>query len=128
MISVLERFLSKVIVSESGCWEWQRCLTKGGYGQIRINHITEYTHRFIFKYYYGELNPKLTINHKCRNRRCCIVIHLEQITNAENLRLGLHNNQNSAKTHCKRGHQFTEENTYVRPNGTRNCRICVGNK
>jgi len=30
------------------------------------------------------------------------------------------------KTHCKRGHKFTEENTYVSPsNGGRNCRTCL---
>ena len=28
-----------------------------------------------------------------------------------------------AKTHCKRGHEFTDENTYVH-NGTRACRTC----
>lgn len=28
------------------------------------------------------------------------------------------------KTHCKRGHEFTAENTYVRPDGRRSCRQC----
>ena len=27
-------------------------------------------------------------------------------------------------THCKRGHEYTEENTYVHPDGTRSCRAC----
>lgn len=28
------------------------------------------------------------------------------------------------KTHCKHGHKFTKENTYVRPDGRRTCRTC----
>ena len=31
---------------------------------------------------------------------------------------------NAKKTHCKRGHEFTEENTYVKPLGGRQCRSC----
>jgi 5-methylcytosine-specific restriction endonuclease McrA len=27
-------------------------------------------------------------------------------------------------THCKRGHEFTSENTAIRPNGSRRCRQC----
>lgn len=27
-------------------------------------------------------------------------------------------------THCKRGHEFTEANTYRKPDGHRNCRRC----
>lgn len=29
------------------------------------------------------------------------------------------------KTHCKRGHEFTVENTYTYPNGERECRECA---
>src|SRR5512134_3040927 len=29
-----------------------------------------------------------------------------------------------AATHCKRGHPWNEENTYISPNGKRNCRAC----
>lgn len=31
---------------------------------------------------------------------------------------------NAAKTHCKRGHEFTPENTRLRPSGGRTCRAC----
>ena len=31
---------------------------------------------------------------------------------------------NAAKTHCANGHEFTPANTYVRPNGSRDCRAC----
>lgn len=29
------------------------------------------------------------------------------------------------QTHCKRGHEFTPENTYVKPDGRRTCRTCM---
>jgi hypothetical protein len=28
-------------------------------------------------------------------------------------------------THCKNGHEYSIENTYVKPNGARNCRQCL---
>ena len=31
----------------------------------------------------------------------------------------------ASKTHCKRGHHFTAENTYYAPDGQRRCRICL---
>lgn len=34
-------------------------------------------------------------------------------------------NQNTGKTHCKRGHEFTLENTILCPSGKRNCRACA---
>ena len=33
-------------------------------------------------------------------------------------------NHNASKTHCKRGHEFTPENTRIRTTGFRNCRTC----
>lgn len=32
--------------------------------------------------------------------------------------------RNGRKTHCARGHEYTEENTYVTPGGHRQCRTC----
>lgn len=31
---------------------------------------------------------------------------------------------NSEKTHCKNGHEFTPQNTYLRPTGGRQCKRC----
>lgn len=39
-----------------------------------------------------------------------------------------HSKRDSAKvrqTHCVNGHAFTNENTYIKPNGTRMCRECA---
>jgi hypothetical protein len=32
---------------------------------------------------------------------------------------------NSSKTHCPQGHEYTEENTYITPKGSRVCRTCM---
>lgn len=67
-----------------------------------------------------------------------VVRHLNDIPDdnrVENLAWGTHydnmrdlfdreGHHNSNKTHCKRGHQFTEENTYFTPNKGRVCKIC----
>ena len=37
---------------------------------------------------------------------------------------GEHKNQNTDKTHCIRGHKFTEENTYQKNGKHRICRVC----
>ena len=31
----------------------------------------------------------------------------------------------ASKTHCKRGHRFSPDNTYYAPDGQRRCRICL---
>lgn len=32
--------------------------------------------------------------------------------------------RNNSKTHCPKGHEYTEENTYVSTKGSRICRVC----
>jgi hypothetical protein len=29
------------------------------------------------------------------------------------------------RTHCRNGHEYTPENTYIQPNGHRRCRVCA---
>lgn len=62
----------------------------------------------------------------CRNRKCVNVNHLEQVSMAINNERGMSpSGINSRKTHCIRGHKFTEENTIHREYGNRRCKICT---
>ena len=47
----------------------------------------------------------------------------EKANQADKMRNG--HNTNANKTHCKNGHEYTDENTYIRPDGNRDCRECV---
>lgn len=120
----IERFLEKINISSSGCWEWTGCITGRGYGQLKINGKMILIHRYIYEYYYGQICPDLVIHHECENKKCCNINHLKQISNKENILAGTAQSAiNARKTHCKRGHEFTTRNTYLHTQG-RSCRIC----
>lgn len=101
---------------------------KNGYGQIRLDNKTFLVHRVAYVMYHGLIPKGLELDHLCRNRKCYNPEHLEAVSHKENVRRGMAgkhtNHHNTGITHCKRGHEFTKENTYVRPNGARNCRTC----
>jgi HNH endonuclease len=61
----------------------------------------------------------------CPHRSCVRLDHLAPVTNAENVLRGAGPTAiNARKTHCHRGHEFTPENTYLNPKGSRECRTC----
>jgi len=124
MKSVIERFLNKIDVSDD-CWEWKACKNNRGYGVFTIKHKNILAHRYIYEYYHGMICPDLTIDHLCRNHACVNPEHLEQVTQRENVLRGFSKQaENAKKTHCIHGHEFTEENTYIRTVGGRACRTC----
>lgn len=110
-----------------GCWLWKSNINENGYGYFKINYKNMRAHRVSYQYWNGPISKNYEIDHLCRNRSCVNPQHLEAVTHQENTKRGLqskpHLNQHVNKTHCKRGHEFNEKNTYVK-DSSRHCRIC----
>jgi hypothetical protein len=121
------RILSKVTVTETGCWEWGGYLDEKGYGRLVVKKRFRTAHSVLWVLERGPVPEGLELDHLCRNRACVNPDHLEPVTHRENMLRGAGPiAENAAKTHCKYGHPFDEENTILRPNrpGTRECRAC----
>lgn len=123
-----ERFWASVTKTET-CWLWTGAKNKG-HGQFTVSRTDVRSpkklmaHRYAYELLVGPIPDGLELDHLCRVRHCVNPAHLEPVTRRENLLRGeTHAARNAAKTHCKRGHEFTPENTYY-PKGGRGCRTC----
>lgn len=110
------------------CWLWKGSLNANGYGSIKMDEKTRPAHRVAYWVLVGPIPPdppdtdprdRSVIDHLCRVRHCVNPKHLELVTAAENSRRA------GAREKCRRGHEYTEENTYIIPGtGGRSCRTC----
>lgn len=106
-----------------GCWEWYGTLTGDGYGKLWYEGRRRNAHALVYELLVGPVPEGLELDHLCRNRKCVRPDHLEPVTHKENCNRG-DVNQCKGITHCKRGHEFTEENTTLNKYGGRVCRTC----
>ena len=130
---LIERFMHLVSPEpNTGCWLWFGSGTQNGYGQFWISsRRSQVAHKFLYESIHGPIGHGLNLDHLCRVRCCVNPNHLEPVTRAENLRrspIRTAGAQASAKaraaqSHCKRGHEFTQENTYLNQ-GKRYCMDC----
>ena len=120
------RLWPRIKQAPSGCWEWQGCLARG-YGTIWFQNNHWKVHRIVYQMLVGPLDPILTIDHLCRNPKCCNPKHLEQVSYKTNALRGVGPTAvNAKKTHCIRGHELVGHNLLTRKDrpGNRECRAC----
>jgi hypothetical protein len=112
--TVQERIERSVSKSPEGCWVWNLSLTKLGYARINYLGKARFAHRVAYQTFKGSIPEGMELDHKCRTRACVNPEHLEPITHTENVRRGARGVLNPQRqvTHCKWGHEFTEQNTY----------------
>ena len=128
LLSVLDRFV--IVDDRSGCWVFTGGKNHHGYGLLGYQRDGKPTsmmlHRATYLEFVGPIPDGLVLDHLCRIRACCNPGHLEPVTHRENLHRSplTASFQQSQMTHCRRGHEFTAENTY-RYGSHRRCKTCI---
>ena len=134
-----ENLLQRMESQPNGCIHFTGYINPKGYGEVWSGSRLVGAHRSAYEHFVGPIPEGMTIDHECHNRdescaggptclhrRCVNWEHLAAKSKGENT-LASPNTPasiNAAKTHCKRGHEFTPENTYRDPKGSRYCRVC----
>ena len=95
-------------------------LSKGGH------EVTERVHALIAQAFLGPRPVGQQVRHLDGVKTNCAVANLHYGTSSENRldSVGHGSHNNARKTHCPRDHEYTPENTYINPRGSRECREC----
>lgn len=140
--------LTRLVLGEKPalCWVWNAALEDDGYGTFSVEVYggvrtapgkdgkrrtrSGRAHRVAFEHFRGPVPAGLYLDHIVCDRRGCVnPWHTEPATPRQNvIRIGRHGGSaaavNAIKTHCPKGHEYTEENTYLDA-GARKCKVCV---
>lgn len=116
---LIARFWSKVSPgAPDACWPWEGSLSHEGYGLLYANATVYRAHRVSYCLRHGVTNlpDGYEPDHLCRNRVCVNWTHLDAVTHAVNTQRGINraclDAYWAARTHCRKGHILTTENSY----------------
>ena len=70
---------------QSDCWLYTGALNHKGYGHVSIDGVTGRAHILVYQEYFGSYGAGLVLDHLCHTRHCYNPLHLEPITNQENV-------------------------------------------
>lgn len=121
-----ERFWAKVDKDgPNGCWLWTGAIAgfseyTEGYGYFRKDGRSQRAHRVAFEYANGPVPVGAVLDHLCRVPLCVNPVHLEAVTQRENMR----RSAPATRAACIHGHPRTPENIYTDKRGRRDCLVC----
>jgi hypothetical protein len=118
-----ERFWDNVdnTAGPYGCWPWLGSHNQGRamFGlKVDGQWCQRFATRLIYEKVVGQIPEGHDIHHDCYNGWCVNPRHLRPLDPHLNKVLG------AGRTACKRGHDYNEQNTYLRANGSVQCRVC----
>lgn len=144
--SIAQRLLRHAsLVVQTCCWEWNGQVDRAGRPSFSAGS-ERYAHRLAFKLWCGPIPPRFHVVPACGTRACISPLHLVALAPSAALRLtrrwdrvadAPRSVSRTKQTHCRRGHEFTPENTewnhstkrdragLVVAVRTRLCRICA---
>lgn len=122
---------SKITRDDNGCWLWQGRKTRSGHVVVNYRGSRVGLHRQMFMISRGvTLSKSELVCHDCPNGdvpNCCNPAHMFIGSHSDNIRDASKKGRlyGQDKTHCPHGHEYTPENTYLRPGvWHRVCRTC----
>lgn len=132
-IKLFERLRKASIIDEiTGCYLWQKYKNHEGYGRIYYRGTNLNVHRLAGYIYFVTIigDKSILMCHKpiCPNKSCWNPEHIYEGNTSSNtidsITTKTYANLQGNKTQCNWGHEFTSENTYIRPDGYRDCKTC----